>query len=140
VTVEDGTKAYGDFSITSNWAVEIPCTTFAPDNGVFYPNECYSNIQGTSMATPHVAAVMALVSSARPALRNQPASLVRAVTSTARSAVNYTQPLSATDTSPGDIGGPPCPTGFCHLGGSRISNDDAYGDGIVDALAALQKH
>ena len=45
---------------------------------------------------------------------------------------NYTQPLSATDTSPGDLSGLPCDTGFCHLGGPTISDSDAYGAGLVN--------
>ncbi len=45
---------------------------------------------------------------------------------------NYTRALSATDTSPGDLTGLPCATGYCHLGGPRISDSDAYGAGLVN--------
>jgi hypothetical protein len=34
--------------------------------------------------------------------------------------------LSATDTSGGDLTGGSCPAGYCHLGGPRISDCDAY--------------
>ena len=138
-TVEDGTTAFEDFSITSNWALEIPCATFPAGNGVFYPDECYSTIQGTSMATPHVSAVIALVASARPTLRHQPAMLLRIVTSSAKGARNLTPGLSARDTTPADATGTPCPSGYCHLGGPRISDNDAYGAGVVDALAAVRR-
>ena len=45
---------------------------------------------------------------------------------------NATRALSATDTSPGDLTGLPCPTGYCHLEGPTISDDDAYGAGLVN--------
>ena len=44
---------------------------------------------------------------------------------------NHTPPLSATDTSPADLTGVACPTGFCHLGGAPISNRNAYGAGLA---------
>jgi hypothetical protein len=40
--------------------------------------------------------------------------------------------LSATDTSPGDLTRLPCPTGYCHLVGARVSDRDAYGAGMVN--------
>jgi hypothetical protein len=58
--------------------------------------------------------------------------LVNRVKSKAQSAHNTTPGLSATDTSPGDLTGVACPTGYCHLGGPRISNREAYGAGIVN--------
>ena len=50
---------------------------------------------------------------------------------TARSVRNHTPPLSATDTSPADLTGVACPTGYCHLGGAPISNRNAYGAGLA---------
>ncbi len=135
-TDADGTKAYEDFSITSNWATEIPCFTLP--GPTFYADECYSSIQGTSMATPHVSAVAALVASAKPWLRHHPAAILGVLQHSARNADNYTQPLSATDTLPGDRTGLACPTGYCHLGGRAMSDHDAYGAGIVDAAAAVR--
>jgi hypothetical protein len=44
---------------------------------------------------------------------------------------NLTRALSATDTSPGDLTGLPCTTGYCHLEGPRVSDSDAYGAGLV---------
>lgn len=140
VTDADGFVAYEDFSITSNWAAfigEIPC--YYLSGPTFYPNECYSTIQGTSMATPHVSAVAALVASAKPWLRHRPAAILAELKHSANDdARNYTQPLSATDTSAADLTGAQCPSGFCHLGGRPISGRDAYGAGIVDALKAVR--
>jgi len=135
-TTTDGFTAFEDFSITSNWAVEIPCTYNLP-GPTFYNGECYSSIQGTSMATPHVSAVAGLVASAKPWLRHHPAAILDLLKETARDARNYTAGLSATDTSPADRTGVPCPTGYCHLGGPPISSKDAYGAGIVDAKRAV---
>ncbi|MEI7554966.1 S8 family serine peptidase [Candidatus Chlorohelix sp.] len=136
VTTADGTTAWEDFSITSNWATQIPCDWI--DNPNFYQNECYSTIQGTSMATPHVSAVIALTASYNPSIRHNPAKLVAAVKAGATEVEgNTTQPLSATDTSAGDLTGLPCPTGYCHLGGKAISDREAYGAGLVNALGAI---
>ncbi|NWJ48739.1 MAG: S8 family serine peptidase [Chloroflexi bacterium] len=135
-TAVDGTTAWEEFSITSNWATQIPCFLIGDPN--FYQNECYSTIQGTSMATPHVSAVIALVASYNPAIRHNPAKLVAAVKAGATNiSGNATQPLSATDTSAGDRTGLLCPTGYCHLGGKAISDREAYGAGLVNALGAI---
>ncbi len=137
-TDADGTKAWEDFSITSNWALEIPCAYFEPPTP-FYPYECYSTIQGTSMATPHVSAVLALIASTHPKLRHKPAALIGLMRDGARQVRGNTmRPLSATDTSPGDRITLDCPTGYCHLGGAAISDREAYGAGVVDARAALR--
>jgi hypothetical protein len=45
---------------------------------------------------------------------------------------NLTQVLSATDTSPSELAADPCAAGYCHLGGPRTSNRDAYGAGLVN--------
>ncbi len=136
-TTADGTTAFEEFSITSNWATSIPCVYDLP-SPTFYEGECYSSIQGTSMATPHVSAVAGLVASAKPWLRHHPDAIVAVLKGTARDAHNTTQPLSATDTSPADRTGVPCPTGYCHLGGRAVSDREAYGAGIVDAAAAVR--
>src|SRR5690606_10636077 len=92
----------------------------------------------TSMATPHVSAVLALVASANPDLRGDPDRLVEIVKETAQPiSGNETPPLDPSDTSPGDIGGPSCPTGYCHLGSDPIPAEDAYGAGLVAAAAAV---
>ncbi|MFO1036617.1 MAG: S8 family serine peptidase [Geminicoccaceae bacterium] len=129
---DDLTNAWEEFSTTSNWSAEIDCFIFTKGSG-FTPNQCYSTIQGTSMATPHVSAVLALIASAQPALRGKPDRLVAALKAGARSARNLTQVLSATDKSKGDLTGVACGKGYCHLGGATISNSDAYGAGIVVA-------
>jgi subtilisin family serine protease len=135
-TTDDGFTAFQDFSITSNFAQEIPCVTFT--NGPFPPDQCYTTIQGTSMATPHASAVLALIASADPDLRGNVDGLVDVLKGSARVVRgNTTQPVSATDLSPGDQSGVDCTTGFCHLGGDPISDADAFGAGVVDAANAL---
>ena len=106
----------------------------------FPANECYSTIQGTSMATPHASAVLALIASAKPQLAHNPNALVNQLTKTARKVKGNTTPgLSATDLSAGDSAGGTCPTGYCHLGGPAISDKEAYGAGIVNAAAAVKR-
>jgi Subtilase family len=122
-------KAWEDFSTTSNWAVQIPCFTFS--GGGFPADQCYSTIQGTSMAAPHVVAALAMIASANKALRGDPDGLIARLKSLAVSGTNWTTKLSKSDTSPGDLNGAACPSGYCHLGGGRISNGEAYGAGLV---------
>jgi subtilisin family serine protease len=130
VTTDDLTNVWQTFSTTSNWAVEIPCYTFTRGSG-FPQGQCYSTIQGTSMAAPHAAAAVALIASEHPGLRHRPGALVARLQATARSVHNLTPPLSATDTSPGDLTGVACPTGYCHLGGPPIPDREAYGAGLA---------
>jgi lantibiotic leader peptide-processing serine protease len=131
-TTSDLTNAWEVFSTTSNWAVEIPCFTFSKGSG-FPQGQCYSTIQGTSMAAPQVSGSLALVASAHPSLRKHPGALIaRLLGMTNTNVHNFTQPLSATDTSPADLTGLPCPTGYCHLGGPAISDSNAYGAGLVN--------
>jgi lantibiotic leader peptide-processing serine protease len=131
-TSDDLTNAWQEFNITSNWATQIPCFFFSAAAG-FHEGNCYSTIQGTSMAAPHVAASLALVASAHPSLRKRPGALLARLKRTANdNPRNSTRALSATDTSPGDLTGLPCETGYCHLEGPRISNRDAYGAGLVN--------
>jgi subtilisin family serine protease len=132
VTSSDLTNAWETFSITSNWATGIPCYTFTVGSG-FPQGQCYSTIQGTSMAAPHVSAAVALMASAHAGLRHRPAALVSRLKATAnRSVHNETRALSATDTSPGDLTGARCPLGNCHLSGGRIPDREAYGAGLVN--------
>jgi lantibiotic leader peptide-processing serine protease len=131
-TTADLTNVWEDFSTTSNWAVEIPCFTFSASTG-FPENQCYTAIQGTSMATPHVAAALALLASAHPSARKHVGTLVGMLKAKAVDpGRNFTQVVSATDTSPADLDGTACPTGFCHLGGPAIPNRDAYGAGLIN--------
>jgi len=131
-TTSDLTNAWEVFSTTSNWAVEIPCFTFGSGSG-FPLGQCYSTIQGTSMAAPQVSGSLALIASAHPSLRKHPAALLHRLKALANTNLhNDTQVLSATDTSPADLTGLPCPTGHCHLGPPRIFDSDAYGAGLVN--------
>ncbi len=138
-TTADGTNVWEDFSITSNWALEIPCfVNVAPG---FYPNECYSSIQGTSMATPHASAVLALIASQNKDARHHPEQLVEILKESAQEIRgNATPGLSATDKSVAEGTGAACPTGYCYLGGPAVSDREAYGAGLVDAGAGVSDH
>ncbi len=136
-TTADGYTAFEDFNITSNWALEIPC--FINIGAGFYADECYSTIQGTSMATPHVSAVLALIASENENARHHPNKLIKILKNGAQEIHgNTTQPLSVTDLSAGDLTGILCSDGYCHLGGKAIADWDAYGAGLVDAYAAVK--
>jgi subtilisin family serine protease len=131
-TSDDLTNAWQTFSTTSNWATEIPCYTFTKGSG-FPQGQCYSTIQGTSMAAPHASAAVALIASAHPSLRKHPGALLARLKARANTNVhNLTRALSATDTSPGDLTGLPCDIGYCHLEGPRIPDAEAYGAGLVN--------
>jgi len=131
-TGADLTNVWEDFSTTSNWATEIDCFVFSAGSG-FPENNCYTAIQGTSMAAPHASAALALIASAHPSLRHNPSALVSRLKAITNHRVhNLTQVTSAADTSAADLGGSACPTGYCHLGGARVSDRDAYGRGLVN--------
>ncbi len=130
-TDADQATVWEDFSTTSNWATQIDCFFLAPAP-TFPANQCYATIQGTSMAAPHAAAALALEASAHPSLRKNAGALVARLSSGATSpGHNLTPVLSSTDTSPGDLSGAACPTGFCHLGGKAVPDSEAYGAGLV---------
>jgi lantibiotic leader peptide-processing serine protease len=134
-TSDDLTNVWQDFNITSNFATQIPCFVFTSGSG-FPQGECYTAIQGTSMAAPHAVGTLALSASAHPGLRKHPAALIAWVKDHANDNLqNLTRALSASDTSGGDLTGGTCPTGYCHLGGARISDRDAYGAGLVNAAS-----
>ncbi|MDQ1295697.1 MAG: hypothetical protein QG608_3582 [Actinomycetota bacterium] len=135
VTTQDGYQAFGAFSITSNWATTIPCYLITGEG--FPAGQCYTSLQGTSMAAPHVSAAAALVASARPRLRHRPKALAAALRASARDVTNRTQPLSARDTSPADLWSTECSAGYCHLGGRAVPDREAYGAGVLDVRAAV---
>lgn len=135
-TDADGTFVFEAFSTTSNWAIEIPCFDLSSISG--FTDDCYTSIQGTSMSSPAVVGAAAQVLSARPDIRKAPKQLLQFLQATATQLDNNrTPPLSATDTSAGDLTGLPCDTGYCHLGGDRIPSREAYGRGLVNADAAI---
>jgi subtilisin family serine protease len=95
-------------------------------------------LQGTSMSAPNALGVAALVLSAKPQLRHDPAALISRLETTARQTMtNFTGPDDPYDTAP-TYDGRPCATGYCHLDTSvSIPFADAYGAGLVDAGAAI---
>ena len=131
-TTADQYTAFENFGITSNFAQQIPCFILNSTAG-FPKNQCYTGIQGTSMAAPQAVGVLALILSAHPELSSNPAGLVALLKSNAKAGSNTTPGLSATDTSPGDLTGVACPTGYCHFGDSAITNSEVYGAGVVNA-------
>jgi subtilisin family serine protease len=95
-------------------------------------------LQGTSMSAPNALGVAALVLSAKPSLRRDPADLVARLQSTARRTMtNFTGPDDLANTAP-TYDGRPCASGYCHLDtSSAIGFTNAYGAGLVDAGAAI---
>src|SRR3954468_20792502 len=100
--------------------------------------DAYGWIQGTSMSTPNVAGVAALVLSAHHELVGRPAALVQRLVATAnRSPVNYMGPNDPANDAPA-LDGTPCATGFCHVDQAHpVSFAESYGAGLVDAGAAV---
>ncbi len=85
-----------------------------------YPNGTYYNADGTSMAGPHVAGVVALIWSANPALIGE---------------IERTEQILIETARPYDYarhGVPPC-------GDSTVIPDNAVGYGLVDAYAAVER-
>ncbi len=131
ITKKDKFNAWEIFSATSNWALEIP--RYVIDRKGFPIEQSYSTIQGTSMATPHVSAALALILSRQPALRKYPKLLVALMKlCAAQAGPNSTPPLSATDKSAGDLTQAKCRSGYCHLGGNPISYREAFGAGLLN--------
>ena len=131
-TLDDLTNAWEVFSTTSNWAVEIPCFTFTTGSG-FPQGECYSTIQGTSMAAPQVVGLPGPGGQRPPVAAQAPGGADRPAQEPGQRqpAQLHAGPVGDRHLA-GRPTGLPCDIGFCHLGGPRISDSDAYGAGLVN--------
>jgi subtilisin family serine protease len=108
-----------------------------------YDSATFGWFQGTSMSSPQVSGVAALVLAAKPALQEHPDQLASQLKATARKGiVNHTGKSSASTGPAWD--GTPCATGYCHVTFTTSATDRnaipstlAYGAGLVDAAAAV---
>jgi lantibiotic leader peptide-processing serine protease len=99
--------------------------------------------QGTSMSSPQVAGVAALVMAAHPDLQENPDAVLAQLKATARTdLVNHTGKSSPSTAAAWD--GTPCATGYCHVtftespsAPNAIPFAWAYGAGMVDAAAGV---
>src|SRR5215217_7484587 len=109
-----------------------------------YDGATFGWFQGTSMSSPQVSGVAALVLAAKPGLREHPDLLAAQLKGTARKGiVNHTGKSSASTGAVWD--GTSCGTGYCHVtfttsptDANAISSAQAYGAGMVDAAAAVK--
>jgi subtilisin family serine protease len=137
-TSADGFNTFEEFSTTSNYAQSVPCFKHIAIPG-FPQGQCYSTIQGTSMAAPHAAAALALIKSVHPGWG--PLALLAKLRASTMHPHNLTPGLAANDHSKADLSSlypDSCTSGYCHLGGAAISDAEAYGAGLIDLAQAVR--
>jgi subtilisin family serine protease len=120
-TSSDGISSFSSRGPVTNYGPSrISPDISAPGSDVYscVPGGGYSNMNGTSMAGPHVAGLVGLIISANPQLAGKVTTIEEIIQSTA-------QKLTSTQTCGG-------------VAGSAIPNN-TFGHGRIDALAAVTK-
>ena len=106
-------------------------------------NATFAWLQGTSMSSPQVAGVAALVMAAHPELQEHPDAVLSRLQATARTGlVNHTGKTSPSTGAAWN--GTPCTVGYCHVTFTESETEPnaipfglAYGAGMVDAAAGV---
>jgi len=125
----------GEICKTIGSLVDFACFTSS--------NATFAWLQGTSMSSPQVAGVAALVMAAHPELQEHPDAVLSRLQATARTGmVNHTGKSSPSTGAA--WGGTPCTVGYCHVTFTESATDPnaipfglAYGAGMVDAAAGV---
>jgi serine protease AprX len=117
-TSGDGSSGFSNHGPVSNYGGHISPDISAPGSGVYscIPDGKYKNLDGTSMAGPHVCGLVALIISANPALAGKVSAIEDIIQSTAVKLYSSS----------------------CGSGSSAVPNN-TYGYGRIDALAAVTK-
>jgi lantibiotic leader peptide-processing serine protease len=113
--------------VLSTWPSSLPCAIPVVDSGATY---CY--LQGTSMASPHVAGLAALIRSQHPGWRSGAVQgLIQATADPIACPASYTTPVNYTLFPAVDGGAPQVCTG-------GIAYNSFNGHGQVNALSAVK--
>lgn len=117
-TSGDAASSFSNRGPVSNYGGHISPDISAPGSGVYscIPGGGYKNMDGTSMAGPHVAGLVALLVSANPGLSGKVSEIENIIQSTAVKLYSST----------------------CGSGANAIPNN-TFGYGRIDALAAVKK-
>lgn len=117
-TSSDASSSFSNHGPVSNYGGHISPDISAPGSGVYssIPGGGYKNLDGTSMADPHVAGLVALIVSANPGLAGKVSAIEDIIQSTAVKLYSSA----------------------CGSGSNAIPNN-TFGYGRIDALAAVKK-
>jgi serine protease AprX len=117
-TSSDGISSFSNHGPVKNYGTRISPDISAPGSGIYssIPGGGYKNLDGTSMAGPHVAGLVALIISANPALAGKVATIEDIIQSTAVKLYSSA----------------------CGSSSTALPNN-TFGYGRIDALAAVTK-